>query len=624
MIKIIHSDVCAGLKTLENDSIDIAITSPPYWNQRDYGFNGQIGNEQRFEEYISKLKYNFNILREKLKENGVFFLNIGDKYSNKYGHTNITLIPYKLAYHMQNNGWILEDIVIWYKPNHMPSSIKNRFTNSYEPVFVFAKSKDNIYSRNKERKTNIVKVSLQSTPYKHVAVYPEKLVTSLINLTKFPRKLTVLDPFAGSGTTAFAVNKMKQHLFLDSCDSYMIEYNQDYIKIIRERNSDDEITLIKNNKETYTTDNIQEDFSNYFYTSDKTDIFIDDVNIFEDKVSFYRALNKLLTGDFKLNHDWSRPIFIGLKSIDIESIFDISLLNQNGWIVRNKIVVETSNGWYPLFMLVHDNKKIRYKFNYKKLNLSHRTNTIRSYDKKSFIGMIVKDSLTKTNPRSGKILDVIKYEKNNLPQEVVVLWSDKLYTKEFIINDEEVINNNLLIKNTGGKIVVKEKQPIETNKVLYSEYSVNTENSNYLLKEYRGKYLSLDRINWGASPGARASVEQEFFSVRRLYNVNQPLVCDYLNQKRLEKNLTKNSFTELFPANYKHTVNHWLRKDFGGSVPVPDDWELIKKHLDIDEWMTNYVCKTALKLQTVGTSKYKTPEDFMNEKEITRLKLLYE
>lgn len=624
MIKIIHSDVYVGLKTLENDSIDIAITSPPYWNQRDYGFNGQIGNEQRFEEYISKLKYNFNILREKLKESGVFFLNIGDKYSNKYGHTNITLIPYKLAYHMQNNGWILEDIVIWYKPNHMPSSIKNRFTNSYEPVFVFAKTKDNIYSRNKERKTNIIKVSLQSTPYKHVAVYPEKLVTSLINLTKFPRKLTVLDPFAGSGTTAFAVNKMKQHLFLDSCDSYMIEYNQDYIKIIRERNSDDEITIVRNSKESYTTENIIEDYSDYFYTSDKSDIFIDDINIFEDKASYYRALNKLLTDDFKNNHDWSRPIFIGLKYIDIESIFDISILNQNGWIVRNKIVVETSNGWYPLFMLVHDNKKIRYKFNYKKLNLSHRTNTIRSYDKKSFIGMIVKDSLTKTNPRSGKILDVIKYEKNNLPQEVVVLWSDKLYTKEFIINDEEVINNNLLIKNTGGKIVVKEKQPIESNKVLYSEYSVNTENSNYLLKEYRGKYLSLDRINWGASPGARASVEQEFFSVRRLYNVNQPLVCDYLNQKRLEKNLTKNSFTELFPANYKHTVNHWLRKDFGGSVPVPDDWELIKNYLDIDEWMTNYVCKTALKLQTVGTSKYKTPEDFMNEKEIKSLKLLYE
>lgn len=624
MIKIIHSDVYAGLKTLENNSIDIVITSPPYWNQRDYGFNGQIGNELRYEEYISKLKYNFNILREKLKESGVFFLNIGDKYSNKYGHTNITLIPYKLAYHMQNNGWILEDIVIWYKPNHMPSSIKNRFTNSYEPVFVFAKSKDNIYNRNKERKTNIIKVSLQSTPYKHVAVYPEKLVTSLINLTKFPRKLTVLDPFAGSGTTAFAVNKMKQHLFLDSCNSYMIEYNQDYIKIIKERNSDDEITLVRNSKESYTTENIKEDYSDYFYSSDKSDIFIDDINIFEDKENFYRALNKLLTDDFKNYHDWSRPIFIGLKYIDIESIFDISLLNQNGWIVRNKIVVETSNSWYPLFMLVHDNKKVRYKFNYKRLNLSHRTNTIRSYDKKSFIGMTVKDSLTKTNPRSGKILDVIKYEKNNLPQEVVVLWSDKLYTKEFIINDEEVINNNLLIKNTGGKIVVKEKQPIETNKVLNSEYRVNKENTYFLLKEYRGKYLSLDRINWGASPGARASVEQEFFSVRRLYNVNQPLVCDYLNQKRLEKNLTKNSFTELFPEHYKHTVNHWLRKDFGGSVPVPDDWELIKSYLDIDEWMTNYVCKTALKLQTVGTSKYKTPEDFMIENEITRLKLLYE
>lgn len=506
----------------------------------------------------------------------------------------------------------------------MPSSIKNRFTNSYEPVFVFAKSKDNIYSRNKERKTNIVKVSLQSTPYKHVAVYPEKLVTALIKLTKFPKKLTVLDPFAGSGTTAFAVNKMKQHLFLESCFSYMIEYNQDYVKIIKERNSDDEITLIKNNKESYTTVNIQEDFSNYFYTSDKSDIYIDDINIYEDKKNFYRALNKLLTSDFKQNHDWTRPIFIGLKHIDIESIFDISLLNQNGWIVRNKIVVETKNSWYPLFMLVHDNKKVRYKFNYQRLNLRHRTNSIKSYDKKSFIGMIVKDSLSKSNQRSGIILDVIKYYTNNLPQEVVVRWNDNSYTKEFVINDEEVVNNNLLIKNNGGKVFIKEKHSIETNKVINPEYQEGKENYHYLIKEYRGKYLSMDRINWGASPGARASVEQEFFSVRRLYNVSQPIVCDYLNQKRLEKKLTKNDFTELFPDNYKHTVNHWLRKDFGGSIPVPDDWELIKMYLDIDEWMTNYVCKTALKLQTVGTAKFKTPEDFMNEDEITGLKLLYE
>lgn len=92
----------------------------------------------------------------------------------------------------------------------------------------------------------------------------------------------------------------------------------------------------------------------------------------------------------------------------------------------------------------------------------------------------------------------------------------------------------------------------------------------------------------------------------------------------MEKKLTKNNFTELFPDNYKHTVNHWLRKDFGGSIPVPDDWELIKMYLNIDKWMTNYVCKTALKLQTVGTAKYKTPEDFMHEDEITGLKLLYE
>lgn len=49
---------------------------------------------------------------------------------------------------MKKNGWYLEDIIIWYKPNHMPSSVKDRFANTYEPVFVLAKNKINIYKKN--------------------------------------------------------------------------------------------------------------------------------------------------------------------------------------------------------------------------------------------------------------------------------------------------------------------------------------------------------------------------------------------------------------------------------------------------------------------------------------------
>ena len=80
---------------------------------------------------------------------------------------------------MTKRGWFLNDILIWYKPNHMPSSVKNRFANSYEPVFVLSKNKENYFTEYKERKqnySNILKVNLQPTPYRHVAVYPEELV----------------------------------------------------------------------------------------------------------------------------------------------------------------------------------------------------------------------------------------------------------------------------------------------------------------------------------------------------------------------------------------------------------------------------------------------------------------
>jgi site-specific DNA-methyltransferase (adenine-specific) len=114
---LIYGDVYAGLEYLQDNSISVAITSPPYWNQRDYKFKGQVGQEKTPEEYIGRLVKIYNKLRQKLRDNGIFFLNVGDKYLNQYGKSHLLQIPYRLAYH--------------YKPNHMPSSVKDRFGNTY-------------------------------------------------------------------------------------------------------------------------------------------------------------------------------------------------------------------------------------------------------------------------------------------------------------------------------------------------------------------------------------------------------------------------------------------------------------------------------------------------------------
>jgi DNA modification methylase len=217
MYKIIHSDVYSGIYNLKNFSIDLAITSPPYWGQRDYGFEGQIGNECNYIEYISKLVKIFNVLKDKMSQKGVFYLNIGDKYLSQYGKSPLGFIPYKLAYFMIQDGWILNEILIWYKPNHMPSSIKNRFTNSYEPIFVFSKNKDNYFSEYVKLNpsySNILKINLQPTPYKHVAVYPEKLVSSLLDMTLLNESNTVLDMFAGSGTTLKVVKDYNESILI--------------------------------------------------------------------------------------------------------------------------------------------------------------------------------------------------------------------------------------------------------------------------------------------------------------------------------------------------------------------------------------------------------------------------
>ena len=233
MHKIINADIFIALTNLPDNYIDIAITSPPYWGQRDYGFKGQIGNEELYEEYISKLVVIFSELRKTLSKKGVFYLNIGDKYLNKYGKTPLALIPFQLAYQMIQDGWILNEILIWFKPNHMPSSIKNRFVNSYEPVFVFSKSYTNYFTLKKESTqdySNILKVNLQPTKYKHIAAYPERLVKDLMKYNKLEKEMTILDPFAGSGTTLKVIKDE-----YPTYKSVMVENSEEYIEIIKER-----------------------------------------------------------------------------------------------------------------------------------------------------------------------------------------------------------------------------------------------------------------------------------------------------------------------------------------------------------------------------------------------------
>lgn len=617
--KIINSDVYAGLYNLKDNSIDFAVTSPPYWGQRDYGFEKQIGNEETYQLYINKLLKIFSLLKDKLALNGVFFLNIGDKYLSKYGKSPLGFIPYQLAYLMVNDSWHLNEILIWYKHNHMPSSIKNRFVNSYEPIFVFSKNKNNIYTiKNKSgNQSNILKINLQPTPYKHVAVYPEKLVESLMNMVELQDNSIVLDPFAGSGTT-LKVAKNYNRTF----KAIMIENHTDYIDIINKRcNLNKKIDIIKYNFVPYKYQPIIKKEQLTLFEEDKNYITIIKnkkngfVRITDDKESYYNLLNRFYNNTIKNHLDNYATCFIGSKDFDIELIYKTSLLNSKGWVIRNMIIIEDKNRWFPIFMIVDDNKKTKYIFNYKNLKLKSKTEYQRDWNLSNFIGYRVTNSIDKIK-KEGKIVEILQKRGNGFPEYVIVEWEDKSYSKEYVIYSQEEINKNIVIKDN---FIVKElKSKTSLNNSIHYKKKQKNEiiPSKIISNNYNGKFKNEKRKNWGASPGARSSVEQEYFSTHRLYEVNQSLIADYLNFKRLQIGLSKQDLTNLFTKNYKHTVGHWLRKDFGGSIPTPTDWFKLVEILGININMTLYVCKTALKIQTVKNAEFKIPDDFINAKSI--------
>lgn len=173
--KIYQGDSFEILKTFPDESINCVITSPPYWQLRDYGVDGQLGLEENFFEYINKLCDIFDEIKRILKKDGTCFVNIADTYSgNKKGKSDYKVsqylkdnsqkinkkatiqekclcqIPSRFAIEMTNRGWILRNRLIWHKPNAMPSSASDRFTVDYEDIFFFVKNKKYYFETQRE------------------------------------------------------------------------------------------------------------------------------------------------------------------------------------------------------------------------------------------------------------------------------------------------------------------------------------------------------------------------------------------------------------------------------------------------------------------------------------------
>lgn len=238
---LFHGDANEQLRRLVSLGIqvDCIVTSPPFYGQRDYGVEGQIGLEVHPQDFVDKLVKTFELCGEVLRETGSLFVNLGDTYwSGKGAHKSKEakqsarrfgirpqdrpgdgvwtrpkqqlLIPHRFAIAMQEAGWLVRNDNVWVKPNPIPDPVRDRSSVSKEYVFHFTKARWYFYDRREVGRPSrsggmlppldVWEIPPSRKRGAHKATFPEELVRVPI-LATTPKRGIVLDPFAGSGTT---------------------------------------------------------------------------------------------------------------------------------------------------------------------------------------------------------------------------------------------------------------------------------------------------------------------------------------------------------------------------------------------------------------------------------------
>ncbi|OYR17423.1 DNA-methyltransferase [Brucella grignonensis] len=252
--QIIAGEAKATLNRIPDNFVDAIVTSPPYYGQRDYSHEDQLGHESTPNDYVDRLVAICREARRVLKPSGTFWLNLGDKYQNGA----LCGLPWRVALALVEDGWILRSDIIWHKPNAMPSSVKTRPTVDHEYLFLLTKTDTYFYDADAIREPHVTfsdesqmrggrghfgkrggtpeagknggnpnlhtgrwdqafhpkgrnkrtvwKISLSKYRDAHFAVFPEALVEPCI-LAGCPAKGVVLDPFFGAGTTGLVAQQ---------------------------------------------------------------------------------------------------------------------------------------------------------------------------------------------------------------------------------------------------------------------------------------------------------------------------------------------------------------------------------------------------------------------------------
>ena len=245
----VHFGSSEQMSELADESVDFFITSPPYWNLKDYGNANQIGDSS-YAEYLDRLNLVWSECYKKAKSDAVLVVNVNSRRHKKQF--------YPIAFDIANamKGWKLWDVIIWYIPNALPQPNHYRerlLDNKFEYLLVFTKDGATDYKFHKPRVPqkyrdadprahkhnengrclgNIVRIPAYRPPNVkalnyHVAAYPEELVAFFLEAHTDPGDV-ICDPFLGSGTTLKVCRVMNRR-------GVGFEINAEYSDLIRQR-----------------------------------------------------------------------------------------------------------------------------------------------------------------------------------------------------------------------------------------------------------------------------------------------------------------------------------------------------------------------------------------------------
>ena len=270
MNQIVYGDCRKSMLELYDagTTVQTIITSPPYWGLRDYGKEGQIGQEKTPEGFVANMLQVFKLARDILADDGTLWLNLGDTYKNK----RLMGIPWRVALALQDDGWYLRSDIVWHKKNPMPSSALDRPTPAHEFVFLLTKNPKYYYDweaiaeevkpdtiargyrgRNeghkyedgasgqnrqglhkprkkrdkseppvpgKANKRDVWEISTKGFSGAHFAVFPPELVEPCVLAGSRVGDI-VLDPFFGSGTTGEVAQRLgRKYIGLELNEEY--------------------------------------------------------------------------------------------------------------------------------------------------------------------------------------------------------------------------------------------------------------------------------------------------------------------------------------------------------------------------------------------------------------------